>query len=66
MSWKTEGGVWLGRETYGDICGLRKIEHLDLPIIYLVQLGERQVGLNRRLRRRIWQESELCPRMNKQ
>jgi len=41
MSWKTEGGIRLGSETYSGIGGLRKIKHFNLPVVYLIQLGKR-------------------------
>lgn len=61
---KSERGVWLGRKTDGDVGSGREIEHLYLPVIYLIQLGKRQIRLDGCRRRRIRQESDLRPRVN--
>lgn len=47
MAWETERGIGFGGEADGDVGALGEVEHLDFPVVNLVEFGKREVGLTR-------------------
>lgn len=57
---ETKMGIRLCSQADSNVCTFGEIEHFHFPVIDFVQLGKREVGLDRGGRSWVWEKGKLC------